>query len=143
MPNIASVLKAEIARIARREVRSETDMLKKQVTRYRSDIANLKRQVSGLTKQLKANSKASRHKPEPQGSAPEGLRFRAAGFAAHRKRLGLSAAQAGALIGVSGQTIYHWEEGKAKPRASHMERIAALRKLGKRQAAAAVSQVIG
>lgn len=80
---------------------------------------------------------------EAEESAANDLRFRAKGFGAHRKRLGLSAAQAGALIGVSGQTIYHWEAGKAKPRASQMERIAALRKLSKKRAAAAVIQVMG
>jgi len=48
--------------------------------------------------------------------------------------LGLSAAQAGAMLGVSGQTIYHWESGKAKPRARQMPAIAAMRKLSNSQA---------
>jgi hypothetical protein len=44
---------------------------------------------------------------------------------------------------VSGQTIYHWEAGKARPRASQLPRIDALRKLTKKGAAAAVPQVMG
>lgn len=76
-------------------------------------------------------------------SARTGLRFRSKGFAGHRKRLGLSAAQAGALLGVSGQTIYHWEAGKARPRASQLPRIDALRMLTKKGAAAAIAQVMG
>ena len=146
MPNIGTVLKSEISRIARREVRAETLQLKKQSAHYRSQIASLKRQVAALDRQLRTGSnhrKAVTAASEVEESAADGLRFRSKGFAVHRRRLGLSAAQAGALLGVSGQSIYHWEAGKAKPRASQMPAIAALRKLSKTQAAAAVAQVMG
>jgi DNA-binding XRE family transcriptional regulator len=144
MANIATVLKSEISRIARKEVRAETQQLKKQSAHYRSQIAALKRQVAALDKKARAiaNGASAAAAPEVEESAGD-LRFRAKGFAVHRRRLGLSAAQAGALLGVSGQSIYHWETGKAKPRASHMPAIAALRKLNKTQAAAAVAQVTG
>jgi hypothetical protein len=45
MPNIATILKAEILRLARKEVRSEVEGLKKASTLYRSEIAALKRRV--------------------------------------------------------------------------------------------------
>ena len=45
MPNIASVLKDEISRISRKEIRRETSSLKKSSTSYRSEIAALKRRV--------------------------------------------------------------------------------------------------
>ena len=48
MPNIAAVLKDEISRIARKEIRSETAVLKKASAQYRKEIAALKRQVSNL-----------------------------------------------------------------------------------------------
>ena len=54
------------------------------------------------------------------------LRFRAAGFAALRKKLGLSAADMGKLLGVTLQTIYHWEKGQSRPRSSQMQSIAVL-----------------
>lgn len=50
MPNIATALKAEIARVARKEVRSEINVLKKASTQHRSHIANLRRQVEALQK---------------------------------------------------------------------------------------------
>ena len=144
MPNIATALKSEMSRIARREVRAETQSLKKQSGQHRGQIAALKRQVLGLEKQLRRQANGSQPTRPIQADEPErtGLRFRAKGFAAHRQRLGLSAAQAGALLGVSGQSIYHWESGKARPRASQLPAIAALRKLNKRQAAAALDQVM-
>lgn len=144
MPNIATVLKGEISRIARKEVRAETETLKKQSTQYRGQIAALKRQVAGLEKLVRKQSKgtkASAAAPTDEEGTRGGLRFRSKGFAAHRQRLSLSAAQAGALLGVSGQTIYHWENGKARPRASQLPRIDALRRLTKR--GAAVAQVMG
>lgn len=146
MSNIAKVLKNEISRVARKEVRAETSQLKKQSAHYRSQIASLKRQVAALEKQVRRLSKSGKvapATPEADDSGAGGLRFRAKGFAVHRRRLGLSAAQAGALLGVSGQSIYHWEAGKAKPRATQMPAIAALRKLSKTQAAEAVAQVMG
>ncbi len=146
MPNIASILKAEISRIARKEVRAETESLKKQSTQYRGQIAALKRQVADLERLLRrqsAGAKAAVTAPADEEGKRDGLRFRSKGFATHRQRLGLSAAQAGALLGVSGQTIYHWEAGKARPRASQLPRIDALRKLTKKGAAAAVAQVMG
>jgi DNA-binding transcriptional regulator YiaG len=146
MPNIATALKAEISRIARKEVRSETEDLKKQSAHFRSNIAALRRQVENLEKLLRKQSRGATATPaavEDTESARTGLRFRSKGFAVHRKRLGLSAAQAGALLGVSGQTIYHWEAGKSKPRGSQLVRIDALRKLTKKGAAAAVAQVMG
>jgi len=146
MANIATALKSEISRIARKEVRAQTQQLNKQSAHYRSQIATLKRQLAALEKQVRRTAnggKAVSAAPEVDDSAAGGLRFRAKGFATHRRRLGLSAAQAGALLGVSGQSIYHWETGKARPRASQMPAIAALRKLNKTQAAAAVAQVLG
>jgi len=146
MPNIASVLKNEISRIARKEIKADTESLKKQSSKYRSEIAALKRQILDLQKSLRGLSNGTRAaRSESAEEVPDkgGLRFRSKGFAAHRQRLGLSAAQAGALLGVSGQTIYHWEAGKSKPRASQMPRIDALRKLTKKGAAAAVAQVMG
>jgi DNA-binding XRE family transcriptional regulator len=146
MPNIASVLKSEISRIARKEIKADTDGLKKQSSKYRSEIAALKRQILDLQKLIRGLATSSRRSNAAAASEEPGksaLRFRSKGFAAHRQRLGLSAAQAGALLGVSGQTIYHWEAGKAKPRASQMSRIDALRKLTKKRAAAAVAQVMG
>ncbi|MDO8755990.1 MAG: hypothetical protein Q7J71_01020, partial [Polaromonas sp.] len=52
VPNIATVLKAEISRVARKDARAETQPLKKASSQYRSDIAALKRRVLALEKQL-------------------------------------------------------------------------------------------
>lgn len=142
MPNFAAQLKAEISRIARKELRAETQGFKKASAQYRSDIAALKRRVAELESTL-ARLKKERKTPAPAADE-EGqgaLRFRADGFASLRKKLGLSAQEMASLLGVSAQSVYHWEGGKSRPRPSQLAAIAAVRKLGKREAAARLAAI--
>ena len=52
MSNIGTVLKEEISRLARKEVRSQVDPTKKTTTTHRHEIAALKRQVASLERQV-------------------------------------------------------------------------------------------
>lgn len=142
MTNFSIQLESEISRIAKKEIRSETKQLKKTSAGYRSEIASLKRRLSELEKSLsKAKSAASKSPKSQDAEAKESLRFRASGFATLRKKLGLSAEQMGKLIGVSAQSVYHWEAGKSKPRASQLPAIAQVRKIGKRSAVARLAEL--
>ncbi len=136
MPNIATILKSEITRIARKEVRAEVEGLKKSVGSHRSEIAALKRRTQSLEQALKRLQKSvPRPEPLPAKETGTALRFSAKGLAKQRQRLGLSADAVGILVGSSGQSVYNWEAGKARPRTNHLAAIAALRGLSKTQAA--------
>lgn len=139
MPNIANLLKSEIARVARKEVRAETRGLKNAIAPYRSQIAELKRRTRELELQIRrlgrVTARVASAAPE-EAAGERNLRFSAKGLATQRKRLGLSAQAFGALLGASGQSVYKWEEGKTRPRAKHLPAIAALRSIGKKEAAA-------
>jgi DNA-binding transcriptional regulator YiaG len=143
MPNIASVLKTEISRVARKEVRADTLSLKKAVSVYRTEIAALKRRAQALELELRRLGKASaKAAPVAVKARPEQkLRFTAKGLASQRRRLGLSALDCGLLVGASGQSIYNWEEGKARPRVKHLSALAVLRTLGKKEAAARLASL--
>ena len=145
MANIASVLKEEIVRLARKEIRNETEGLKKASVQYRSEIAALKRRVVTLEKQLSHLAKASTHsaevKAEPDTETK--VRFVAKGFKSLRQRLGLTAEVIGALLDVSAQTIYMWEAGKSSPRKQHLPKIAMLRGMSKREVSAILEKVAG
>lgn len=137
MPNIATILKAEIARVARKETRADTQQLKKASAHYRSDIAALKRRIAALEQLVGRLGKAA-VKTAPAAKADEpasSFRFSASGLQAQRKRLGLSASEAALLLGVSDQSVYKWENGKTRPRASQFASIAALRGMSKKEAA--------
>jgi len=138
MSTFANQLKSEIARIAKKENKAENAALKKASSQYRSDIAALKRRIASLESMLGKISKQSANSTAHIDSSAEdekSLRFRVAGFATLRKKLGVTANEMGTLLGVSGQSVYKWEQGKAKPRTSQMHAIAAVRKLGKKQVA--------
>jgi DNA-binding transcriptional regulator YiaG len=140
MSNIASILKEEIARVARKEVKRETAALKKASVAYRREIAALKRRALEVERRLQHSSKKDAAAPAPVAANDEGTlqgtRFSAKSIASQRRRLGLSAAEVGLLIGATAQSIYNWEDGKARPRAQHLPAIFALRSLGRRQATA-------
>ena len=143
--NIAAALRSEISRVARKEQRGESQLIRKASGQHRSDIAALKKRVLELERMVKRLAKASRMAKPAIGSEsesePSQRRFSAKGFATQRKRLGLSAADMGALLGVSGQSIYHWEQGKSRPRSSQIPAIASVRKMGKKEAASKLAEL--
>jgi DNA-binding XRE family transcriptional regulator len=143
MPNIAAVLKEEILRLARREIRGQTHALKRASAQYRKDIAEMKRRVSDLQRRIGPLQKQVL-KGAPSPAAPgeaSGVRFTAKVLRSQRERLGLSAADYGKLIGVTGQTIYSWEHETARPRRQQVVRLASLRHIGKRDAWARLKQL--
>jgi len=145
MANIATVLKSEISRVARKEVRAETETMKKAASTHRSDIAALKRRVQTLEQELRRLGKtAAKAAPRASEEVASGkIRFSAKGLASQRRRLGLSAEECGLLVGASGQSVYNWEAGSARPRPKLLPAIAALRSLGKKEAAARLSTING
>lgn len=143
MPDIASVLKDEIARLARKELRRETAALKKAVATYRTEIAALKRRIADLEKfagrtDSRAAGRAAARLAGEQAGADAGEsskrhRFSAKRLKAMRERMGLSGPDFAALVGVSPQTIYNWEAETTRPREAQLAAIAAVRGLGKRE----------
>ncbi len=143
MSNFAAQLKTEISRIAKKESRTQVAVLKKAQATHRAEIAELKRRIATLEAVVRRLGKtparsttAAKEEVEPQG-----LRFRADGFASLRKKFGLSAAQMALLLGVSNQSVYHWEAGKSKPRAAQLQAIAAVRKLGKKEVVQRLAEI--
>ena len=136
MPNLASVLKDEIRRLARKEIKTQFGATKRGSAQHRRDIAELKRQVQALTKRLAfLESQEKRRVSKPASETPSGrVRFSARWLKTHRQRLGLSAADYGRLVGVAALTIYKWEGGQSKPRKAGMVALSAVRGLGKREA---------
>ncbi|MFN7958914.1 MAG: helix-turn-helix transcriptional regulator [Holophagaceae bacterium] len=137
MPNVMSVFKGEIVRLARKELRAETEGLKKSVAAHRSEIAALKRRLAALEKALarsERKSGAATPAEAPEGATP--IRYSAKRLARQRQKLGLTAAEMGLLLNVSAQTVYNWEAEKSRPRPTQLAAIATLRGIGKRQAKA-------
>lgn len=145
MPNIGTVLREEISRLSRRESRSQVEATRKATAQHRRDIAALKRQVAQLQRQVTLLSNKVLGAPPAVSSDPKTkrVRFIAKGLRSQRKRLGLSQTDLGTLLGVSAQSIYNWESESARPRDDQLAKLAALRGIGKREAAERLKQRVG
>ena len=145
MPNIAAVFKEEITRLARKEIRRQTNAPKKASTQYRRDIARMGRRISDLQRRVVPLEKQVLKGLSSQIREPDAdrVRFTAKGLRSQRGRLELSAVAYGTLTGVTDQTIYNWEHETAKPRKQQVAVIASIRGLGKRQAPARLEQMTG
>ena len=159
MANLANALKEEISKLARKEIRQQTAGAAKATAQCEREIVALKRQVEDLKRKLAAlpapkpselagsKKKASTRsagsrkdgKAASSGSttAKKSLRarFSAKNLKTERERLGLSADNYGRLVGVSGLSIYNWEQEKARPRESSIEALLKIKGIGKREAA--------
>jgi DNA-binding transcriptional regulator YiaG len=137
MANLVSLLNDRIRRVARREIRGQTQKTRRLTAQHRRDIAALKRQVAALARTVAFLEKQEQRRVASPPAAPQevkGVRFSARSVKAQRARLGLSAKDFGRLVGVAALTIYSWESGKSRPRKKQLPGLAAVRRLGKREA---------
>lgn len=142
MADVAAVLKAEIPRIARKEMRGDFRLTK---DRQRLPSPNCGIEAAnrgaGENRQTggQANAAGSVAAREAKTQDQTAHRFNAKGLAAHRHRL-LSAFDFARLIDVSALSVYKWKTGKTRPRARQIEKIALVRTIGKREALARLEQ---
>ncbi len=138
MPNLQSVLRQEIQRLARKEVRSELEPTKKAVAQHRREIAELKRRNMALERTVSdlQTRETKRLKAGPsQADPPQGTRFSVRSLKAQRRKSGLSQEEYASLVGVTKSTIYNWESGSTKPSSrEHLATLVSLRGIGKREA---------
>ena len=131
MSSIMKELKAEISRLARREVRKALVPLKRISATRRGQLAGMRRQIVALQKELKSVSKSTGAIPvasEPAGPQ-ERFWITGKGIRSLRKRLGLTQAKLGRLAGVSTQTVVNWESTTGKISIRRKETVARLREI--------------
>ena len=145
MNTFSNAFRAEVVRMARKELKPELQGMRKAITGHRSEIAALKREVKALTSQLKATQRQVKTKGAPEAKvvteevAPKKskqIQFDAKVLIEKRAALGLTQKQMAQLLGASSLSVYKWETGHVHPRAAQLERIAEVLKLGKRKALA-------
>ena len=141
MPDIAKVLKDEIQRLSRREIKAATTSLRKDNAALKHSVADLKRRLSQLesiNKKLVAKAEASQPKASAKVDADEvkSARITAKMIRSIRDRLGLSQDNFAKLVGVSGQAVYQWERkaGRLDFRGDAKRVIVAVRKMTKDEA---------
>lgn len=141
MSNVVGVLKAEIARISKKEAKSATQAIGKSNTWLRKTVADLKKRVLLLEKENRHLAAAMKkyHVAQPEKIEREGgkkVRFSSRGILSLRKKLRLSQADFGKLLGTTAYSVYLWEKkaGALNLRDKTKAAIISIRGLGARDA---------
>ena len=140
MPNIATVIKEETIRIARKEIKAALTPLKKQNADLKRTNADLKRRISQLEQDCKKllNNAGKQQKETEVASSDDDdkARITAKMVKSIRERLGLSPGDFGKLVGVSRLTVYQWEkkQGRLNFRGDSKARIVEVRGMKKAEA---------
>lgn len=145
MPNIAKLLKDEIQRLARREIKLSVSGLRKDNVALKRTAADLKKRMAKLESVNKRMVKAQAISSDAPAQASNGSKARISGKAIRsiRTRLGLSQGDFARLVGVSSQSVFHYEHaiGRLKFRGDTKERIVAIRDMGKRKVKEALERL--
>ena len=140
MSTFVKSFKDEVTRLARKEAKAAVAPVRKPSGATRSALADLKRRVAALEKETRRLSTlqaklSSSYSLQPNNLQPS-PRITGKGMRALRRKLRLSAALFGKLLGVSGQAVYQWEKrnGPLHVRQTTRTAILSIRTLGAREA---------
>jgi len=131
MGKLEGIIRDEIIRLARREMRKSFVPLRKEVRSMRGKVSQLRKSVLILERFKSQQEKQMGRKGVPE-TTPEEIkkaRFSPRLIRSLRKKLGISQKELAALIGVSVGAVHQWEVGKFQPKTAMKGRLAALRKL--------------
>ena len=136
MGKFEGVIKDEMVRLARREMKKSFVRLSRDVRSLKSVVSKLRKAVWGLQRFVAQRAKEAKGKALLEASPEEvkKSRFSPRLMKTLRKRLGVSQKEMATLAGVSVGAIYQWEKGAFDPRDEKRRVLVALRKLGRRDA---------
>jgi DNA-binding transcriptional regulator YiaG len=140
MSNVSKVLRDEISRISRRETKGSIEGIGKSQKGLKKTVADLKRRVLLLEKGNKglvtAMKRYQAEQPEKPPEETKKLRLTAKGVRSLRKRLRLTQADFGKLVGTTPHSVFLWEkkEGGLRVRDKTREALFSIRELGAREA---------
>ncbi len=149
MPNLSQVLKAEIARISRREIKASVTPLKNSGIVLKKNITEIKKRLAiletGTRRLLALQGELQEKKTEARlaGIKDNKVRVTSRSVKALRSKLGFSQDSFAALLGVSGQAVYVMEHkgGRLKLRTPTMTKFLSLRETGKREATRMLEEI--
>ena len=135
MPKIESVLKSEIIRMAKREVRAMFLPLKREAWQMKTKLSSLTKMLAPIDRVVKEKMHREENRPKLEASLEEvkASRLTPDRIRGLRRKLGISQRELAILTGASLGAILSWEKGKFNPKLEKKSALVALRKLGKRE----------
>lgn len=134
MAKIEGIIKSEIMRLSKREVRAVFRPLKREVWTMRTKLSNLSRDIASLNRVTK-EIHLEEVKPKLEATPEEirASRLTPERIQGLREKLGISQRELGLLIGASTGAVLSWEKGKFHPMGEKKAALVAVRKLKKRE----------
>ncbi len=136
MGKVESTIKAEIMRLAKREVRSSFFPLRREVYSLKLRLSGLIKNFTAMERQAKDVLQEQAKKKLELQATPEEVkvsRLTPQRIRLLRNKIGISQKDIGTLLDVSIGAVGMWEKGKFAPSAKKKSALIALRKLGKRE----------
>ncbi|HUT24685.1 MAG TPA: helix-turn-helix domain-containing protein [Sumerlaeia bacterium] len=140
MPSIEKVLKEEIQRLARKEIKAATADLRKASASHRRLLADFRRRIAHLEQDgrrlVRGLAKRGKEAAEIVDEEVEKARITAKMVRSIRTRLGLSQADFAKLVGVHKLSVYQWEhkEGRLSFRGDTKTAVVSVRNMTKAEA---------
>ncbi len=134
MPTFSKLLKAEIERVVSRQVAAMGVV--KQMRKLAREVANLDKRLASVEAKIASGKLAAGGKrvTVKVGVDKRKLKFSPAALKSLRYKLNVTQQEVAKLLGVSGNAVWQWEAGRAKPRLKALEEMRKLRKIGSREA---------
>ena len=135
MGKVEGIIKSEIVRLAKREVRKISVPLNRDVRALKSMVSQLRRSVSSIERiSARQGSEAGigRIPAEVTQEELKVARFSPRLLRSLRSRLGITQKQLAVLAGVTVGAVHQWESGKFRPKNDKKMLFIGLRKLHRR-----------
>ena len=135
MGKLEGMIKSEIVRLAKREIRKISGPLGRDVRSLKGTVSHLRRTVLGLERITAHQQKELGKARVPLEASPEEVKVSRLSprlIRTLRKQLRITQKELAVLSGVTVGAVHQWEIGKFKPRGEKKGVLVALRKLGRR-----------
>jgi DNA-binding transcriptional regulator YiaG len=146
MAKIEQVLKSEIIRLAKKQIRDVCVPLARDVRGLKRRVSQLHKTVTALDKlrsELEAKKAAEGTKLQAPAEQVKAARLSPLLIKKLRARLGISQGQLACLVGVSGPAVAFWEQGRSRPQGPNRAALVALRGVGRRQVKRMLAEKVG
>jgi DNA-binding transcriptional regulator YiaG len=136
MGKVEGIIKSEIVRLAKREVRKVSVPLGRDLRSLKSVVSQLRRTVLGLQRITASQQKELQKGKAVLEAPPEEVkesRFSPRLIRSLRRHLAITQKELAVLTGVTVGAVHLWESGQFKPSMKKKAVMVALRKLGRRE----------
>ncbi len=141
MPDVARVLREEVQRLAKRQVKAGLAPIKRDTVRLKKQVTDLRRELTALTRTsrellARVTQVVATNEAEVATEQAATLRPSSKSLVRLRRRLALTQVEFGRLLGVSGQAVLYWERkgSRVRMRSANLAALAGIQKIGKREA---------